>query len=92
MKDTWVKRLEKIQKKLETLTDDLDLLTQAELAEVQAGNDPGMAIQMKMAIDKLDAAAYNLAMAKASAEGVELVGQMKADLDRLERAETEADE
>ena len=79
-----VKLLQKHQKKVDGLIDDLTLLMDAQShIMVNTGEDAGVVEQLRLAIRSLGQASYSLLMAMASAEGEEVVGQMKANLQRF---------
>lgn len=79
-----VKLLQKHQKKVDGLIDDLTLLLDAQShIMVNTGEDAGVVEQIRLAIRSLGQASYSLLMALASAEGEEVVGQMQADLQRF---------
>jgi len=80
------KRIDKIGKKIGNLIDDIEVLYRAQIFEVTHENTGiGVATQLQSAGDKMRSALYCIAMAAASAEGDECVGQMKAALDDFER-------
>ena len=90
MEDTRVKLLQKFQKKADVLINDLTLLQDAQKYYMQnTGEDVGVCTQLALAISNLGKASYNLLMAIASAEGEEIVGQMKVDMQRFEDAAQE---
>ena len=79
-----VKLLQKHQNKVDGLIDDLTLLLDAQShIMVNAGEDAGVVEQIRLAIRSLGQASYSLLMAMASSEGEEVVGQMKANLQRF---------
>ncbi len=79
-----VKLLQKHQKKVDGLIDDLTLLLDAQShIMVNTGEDAGVVEQIRLAIRSLGQASYELLLAVASAEGEEVVGQMQANLQRF---------
>jgi len=79
-----VKLLQKHQKKVDGLINDLTLLMDAQShLMVNTGEDAGVVEQLRLAIRNLGQASYCLLMAMASAEGEEVVGQMSANLQRF---------
>ena len=79
-----VKLLQKHQKKVDGLIDDLTLLLDAQShIMVNTGEDAGVVEQIRLAIRSLGQASYSLLRAMASAEGEEVVGQMQANLQRF---------
>ena len=79
-----VKLLQKHQKKVDGLIDDLTLLLDAQShIMVNTGEDAGVVEQLRLAIRSLGQASYELLLAVASAEGEEVVGQMQANLQRF---------
>ena len=90
MESARIKLLEKFQKKTDTLINDLTLLQDAQKYYMQnTGEDVGVCTQLASAISNLGKESYNMLMAIASAEGEEVVGQMKMDLQRFEEAAQE---
>lgn len=84
MEEVRVKLLQKQQKKVDTMINDLQMLLDAQKhIMVNTGEDIGVCTQIDAAIGNLRNASYSLLLAEASAEGQEIVGQMKADLDKL---------
>ena len=76
--------LQKHQKKVDGLIDDLTLLMDAQShLMVNTGEDAGVVEQLRLAIRSLGQESYSLLMAMASAEGEEVVGQMQANLQRF---------
>lgn len=84
MEEPRVKLLQKHQKKVDNLIGDLQLLMDAQAhIMTNTGEDAGVVEQIRLAIRNLGQASYNLLMAEASAEGEEIIGQMKADLSKF---------
>lgn len=87
MEKIQVKFLEKQQKKVDTVINDLSLLLDAQChIMVNTGQDVGIVEQIRRAIECLRNASYELLLAEAAAEGEEITGQMKANLDNLAAA------
>lgn len=87
MEVTRVKLLQKYQKKVDTVINDLQLLLDAQAYHMQnTGEDVGVCTQLRSTISSLGKASYELLLAIASAEGEEIVGQMKMDMRRFEEA------
>lgn len=85
-------RIKKLEKKLCALLDDLDVLYRAELYSVTQGySGSGVAAQINLAMGNMKKVIYNLELAVASAEGSEVIEQMKSDLDRFEAANNDAE-
>lgn len=79
-----VKLLQKNQKKVDGMIDELTLLMDAQShIMVNTGEDAGVVEQLRLTIRSLGQASYSLLMAMASAEGEEVVGQMQANLKRF---------
>ena len=79
-----VKLLQKHQKKVDDLIQNLTLLIDAQsYLMVNTGEDAGVVEQLRLAIRNLGQASYCLLMAMASAEGEEVVGQMQANMQRF---------
>lgn len=79
--------LQKQQKKVDAVINDLQLLLPAQTyIMVNTGGDQGVVTEIRTAIQQLGKANYSLLLAEASAEGEEIVGQMRADLDKLTNA------
>lgn len=87
------KRVDKIGKKIGNLIDDIEVLYRAQIFEVTHENTGiGLATQLQSAGDKMRSALYCISLAKASAEGEEIVGQMKANLDGFAKVSGEGGE
>lgn len=87
------KRIDKIGKKIGNLIDDIEVLYRAQIFEVTHENTGiGVATQLQSAGDKMRSALYCISLAKASAEGEEIVGQMKANLDGFAKVSGEGGE
>lgn len=85
-------RIKKLEKKLCALLDDLDVLYRAELYSVAHGySGRGADAQINLAMRSMKKVIYNLELAVASAEGSEVIEQMKSDLDRFEAANNDAE-
>ncbi len=88
MEKTRVDLVKKEQKKVDKMIEELKLLLDAQShIMVNTGEDEGVCEQLRLAIRNLGQTSYNLLMVMASAEGEEIVGQMKAQLDMFQRAE-----
>ena len=87
MEEPRVKLIEKAQKKIDKMIDELKLLQDAQTyIMVNTGEDQGVVQQIRLAVRSLGQASYELLLAQASAEGEEIVGQIKHDLDKFEEA------
>lgn len=87
MEDIRIKLLDKHQKKIDKEINDLELLIDAtKFGAVNTGEDVGVCSQLVKASEFLRQASYCMLLAIASAEGEEITGQMKADLDNLRKA------
>ena len=87
MEETRKKLLEKHQKKVDKLIEELKLLKDAQShVMVNSGTDIGVVGQLGITIDHLSQASYSLLLGIASAEGGEIIGQMKVNLDQFQEA------
>lgn len=84
------KRIEKVNKKLDGLMDDLEVLIRAQFCDAEhSGTGYNALSDLKDARAYMKKAAYSLAVAVATAEGDEAIGQMRADLVNFQRANEE---
>lgn len=87
MESPRVKLIEKQQKKVDKMIEELKLLQDAQTyIMVNTGEDQGVVQQIELAVRNLGQASYNLLLAQASAEGEEIVGQMKQNLEQFQEA------
>lgn len=83
-------RIETVGKKTGKLIDDIEVLYRAQIYEVQKeGTGVGVASQLQEAEGHMRRALYSISLAMASAEGDEIIGQMKADLDEFAKRNAE---
>lgn len=91
MEEIRVKYLEKYQKKVDTLVDDLELLHDAQM-HVSAGSaeDNEACAEIREAVVHLRNASYRLLKAIVAAEGGEITDRMMENLERLQMAANES--
>ena len=96
MEETRLNILEKITKKNKGLRESLQLLLDAEMSRItQEGEGIEIAEAMTAALNWMKKAEAALSIAKAAAEGKDMdgqiLGQMKADMERMEDAGVQED-
>lgn len=91
MEEIRVKYLEKYQKKVDTLVDDLELLHDAQM-HVSSGSaeDNEACAEIREAVVHLRNASYRLLKAIVAAEGGEITDRMLENLERLQMAAKES--
>ena len=86
-----IKYLEKYQKKVDSLIDDLELLHDAQMHVSESGmEDAAACAEIRKAVMDLRNASFNLLKAVVSAEGGEITDKMMASLERLRVAAEES--
>lgn len=87
MEEIRVKYLEKYQKKVDTLVDDLELLHDAQMhVSENSMEDADACAQIREAVVNLRNASYKLLLAVVATEGGEITDRMMANLERLQLA------
>ncbi len=91
MEEIRVKYLEKYQKKVDTMVDDLELLHDAQMhVSANGSEDAEACAQIRKAVVDLRNASYSLLKAVVAAEGGEITDRMMANLERLKIAADES--
>ncbi len=90
MEEIRVKLLQKQQKKVDAVINDLAILLDAQKhVAAKTGKDMGVCAEIHEAIGQLRNAYYSLILAEAASEDQQMVGQMMADLDKFAQASAE---
>ena len=90
MEEIRIRMLQKQQKKVDGVINDLSLLLDAQQhVTAKTGKDMGVCTEIHEAIAQLRNAYYALILAEAAAEDEKMAGQMMADLNRFAEAAAE---